>query len=249
MSQRRKTRSHRGVALVLIDVINGFDFEGAEALARAARRVAPRIEALAQRARAQKVPVIYVNDNFGRWRSDFRATVRECTRPEYLGRAVAERLRPTEADYFVLKPQHSGFYSTALDLLLDDLHVHTVVLTGFAANLCVLFTANDAHMRGYNLVVPSDCTASNTTTLTRATLLHVRNALHGSVLRSADVDSRRSACIHQPRRATRRRPSDSRRHRSACSSWGALPRRDARLHARPSMLAPLRFVLFHFALP
>ncbi|CAN5891170.1 cysteine hydrolase [soil metagenome] len=179
-----KRRSRRGVGLVLIDVINGFDFEGAEAIARAATRVAPCIEELARRARAEKVPVIYVNDNFGRWRSDFRATVRECTRPKYLGSGIAERLRPAEGDYFVLKPQHSGFYSTALELLLDELHVHTVVLTGFAANLCVLFTANDAHMRGYNVVVPSDCTASNSAALTRATLLHVSDALHGSVLPS-----------------------------------------------------------------
>jgi nicotinamidase-related amidase len=183
-----RKRGPQGVGLVLIDVINGFDFEGAGPLARAAKRVAPRIEALARRAREQNVPVIYVNDNFGRWRSDFRATVRECTRPAHLGHAVTERLRPSESDYFVLKPQHSGFYSTPLDLLLHHLHVHTVVLTGFAANLCVLFTANDAHMRGYNLVVPSDCTASNTASLTRSALVHVAEALHGDIRPAAQLD-------------------------------------------------------------
>jgi nicotinamidase-related amidase len=196
---RRTQATPSGAALVLIDVINGFDFPGSGPLVRAAKRVAPAIETLAQRARAARVPVIYVNDNFGRWRSDFRATVRECARPERHGHEVSERLRPQEGDYFVLKPQHSGFYSTALELLLDHLHAHTLVLTGFATNLCVVFTANDAHMRGFNVAVPRDCTASNTLALTRSALLHVEKALHGDVRPASRLDFAKLA-------AGRRRP-------------------------------------------
>lgn len=178
----------RGVALVLIDVINAFDFPGSRPLIRAAEKAGPSIDLLARRARETGAPVIYVNDNFGKWSSDFRATVAACTRPGLRGRAVPERLRPAAGDYFVLKPQHSGFYATPLELLLQHLGVHTLVLAGFATNICVLFTANDAHMRGLHLVVPRDAVAANTPALTRTSLEHVRLALGGQTPLSRTVD-------------------------------------------------------------
>jgi nicotinamidase-related amidase len=175
-------------AVLLVDVINDFAFEGAEPLLRAAARASRRIDVLAQRARRARVPVIYVNDNFGRWRSDFAATIAQCTRPESPGRRICERLQPRSGDYFILKPQHSAFYSTPLELLLNHLRARTLVVTGFATNLCVVFTANDAHMRGYRLVVPRDCTASNSPELTRGALAHVESALHGDVRSSSTID-------------------------------------------------------------
>ena len=75
---------------------------------------------------------------------------------------MVELLRPEEEDYFVLKPKHSGFFSTTLDTLLDYLSVQVVILTGVASNICVLFTANEAYMRDLRVVVPSDCVAANT---------------------------------------------------------------------------------------
>ena len=178
----------RGTALVLVDVINALDFPGSKGLVRAAERAAPKIERLAARARASQVPVIYVNDNFGRWRSDFKSTVQGCLAGDKPGRFVAARLRPQESDYFVLKPRHSGFYSTTLDLLLEHLQAHPLVLVGFAANVCLAFTANDAHVRGYHLVVPSDCTAAESPALTRASLAHIESVLHGDVRPSARVN-------------------------------------------------------------
>jgi nicotinamidase-related amidase len=175
-------------AVLLIDVINDFSFEGAERLIRAAHRASRRIEVLSRRAREARVPVIYVNDNFGRWRSDFATTIAQCTKPELPGRRICQRLHPQSGDYFILKPQHSAFFSTPLELLLEHLHVHTLVMTGFAANLCVVFTANDAHMRGYRLVVPSDCTASNAPALTRGALAHIETALNGDVGVSSRID-------------------------------------------------------------
>ncbi len=106
--------------------------------------------------------MIYANDNFGRWQSNFNAQVEHCLHDGVRGRSIVEKLLPEDDDYFVLKPKHSGFFSTTLDLLLKYLQVHTVILTGMAANICVLFTANDAYMRDYRLYVPSDCVASNT---------------------------------------------------------------------------------------
>src|SRR5689334_17182178 len=152
----------RGTALLLIDVINDLDFAGAEALIAEAEPMARRLAALKRRAARAGVPIVYVNDNFGQWRSDFRQTVAHCTRRASRGRRVSMRLRPTRGDYFVLKPMHSGFHGTALARLLEDLGTRRVILTGLAGNICVLFTANDAYMRGLRIYAPADCTASNT---------------------------------------------------------------------------------------
>jgi nicotinamidase-related amidase len=148
------------IALLLIDVINDLEFEGGERLLEFALPAAKKILQLKQRARRAAVPVIYVNDNFGKWRSDFKRIVEHCLEDEVRGRPIAELLEPDEDDYFVLKPKHSGFFSTTLDLLLQHLGAHTLVLTGIAGNNCVLFTANDAYMRDYRLLVPADCTVS-----------------------------------------------------------------------------------------
>jgi nicotinamidase-related amidase len=97
-------------------------------------------------------------------------------------------LRPEEDDYFVLKPKHSGFFSTTLDILLDYLGVETVVLTGLAANICVLFTANDAYMRDFHLVVPRDAVASNSREDNDYALEQMRTILKADIRPSAEVD-------------------------------------------------------------
>ena len=149
------------IALLLIDVINDFDFPEADQLLRNARPMAKKLLRLKRRAQKTGVPVIYVNDNFGRWKSDFRHTVEHCAK-NGRGSELVRLLRPEQNDYFVLKPKHSGFFSTTLETLLRYLETQTLILTGIAGNFCVLFTANDAYMRDFNLVVPSDCTVSNT---------------------------------------------------------------------------------------
>ena len=148
------------IALLLIDTINDLEFEGGEELCRSASPVAKRIALLKERAQQAHVPIVYVNDNFGKWRSDFKKIVSHCLQDNVRGGPIAELLEPDDEDYFVLKPKHSGFFSTTLDLLLEYLGARTLVLTGFAGNNCVLFTANDAYMRDYKLIVPADCIAS-----------------------------------------------------------------------------------------
>jgi nicotinamidase-related amidase len=175
------------VALLLIDVINDFDFPEAQQLLEHATPMAERLAALKRRAAGAGVPVIYVNDNFGRWRSDFRAQVEHCLRAENPGRDIVAQLRPDEHDYFVLKPKHSGFYSTTLDVLLEYLGVETLVLTGVAGNICVLYTANDAYMRDFKLVVPRDCVASNTGELNEQALEQMRVGLKADVGESASM--------------------------------------------------------------
>jgi nicotinamidase-related amidase len=132
------------VALLLIDVINDLEFPEGEQLLQYALPMAQAIAQLKRRAKQAGVPTVYVNDNFGRWQSNFNHQVEHCLRDGVRGWPVVELLQPDEQDYFVLKPKHSGFYSTALDVLLEYLGVQTLILTGIAANICVLFTANDA---------------------------------------------------------------------------------------------------------
>lgn len=173
--------SLKNTAILLIDVINDMDFPGSENLLRPAITAAVRIGALAARMRAKGVPVVYVNDNFGRWQGDFTTQIQRCTAPGSPGKAVASQLIPAPEDYFVLKPKHSGFYSTSLDVLLGFLGIDTLILTGFAADICVQYTANDAYMRDFKLIVPSDCLASESDAKTSAALEHMRIRLKARV--------------------------------------------------------------------
>jgi nicotinamidase-related amidase len=176
------------VALLLIDVINHLEFEGGDRLLEHAVPMADRLRALKRRARAAGIPAIYVNDNFGRWQSDFARVLERCRADGVRGKPIADRLIPEADDYFVLKPKHSGFYSTSLDVLLRHLETRTVILTGIAGNICVLFTACDAYMRGYDLVVPADCVASNTTEDTRHALAQMAAIFAADVTPSAELD-------------------------------------------------------------
>src|SRR6185503_678393 len=152
------------VALLVIDVINDLEFEGGDQLLKHAMPMARNISALIKRARVARILVIYVNDNFGKWQSDFKKLLAHCLEDGVRGQSLAETLRPAGEDYFVLKPKHSGFFSTTLDVLLKYLHVKTLILTGLTGDICVLFTANDAYMRDYRLFIPSDIVAAENET-------------------------------------------------------------------------------------
>jgi nicotinamidase-related amidase len=164
-------------ALILIDVINALDFRGGRRMLKTALPAARRIAALKHRARATGVPVIYANDNFGRWRSDFGEAVKQVLQADVPGRPIAELLAPDRDDYFVLKPKHSAFFSTTLDTLLEYLKASSVVLAGYAGDVCVLATALDAYMRDFHIYVPRDCTASPTPANNRAALEYMARVL------------------------------------------------------------------------
>lgn len=174
--------------LLLIDVINPLAFRGGRNLLKAALPAARRLVRLTGGAHAAGLPVIYVNDNFGYWDLGFRELVERFARRRTPGQPIVQLLAPSAADYFILKPKHSGFFGTSLELLLQRLGARHLILTGFAANICVWFTANDAHMRGYRLTVPSDCVASETAADTRYTLRQLRRVM------SADTRSAARCC-------------------------------------------------------
>jgi nicotinamidase-related amidase len=169
------------VALLLIDVINDLDFPEGEKLLRHALPMARRLARLKKRAKQHGYAAIYVNDNFGRWRSDFNAQVTHCLDDGVLGEEIVKILKPEEDDYFVLKPAHSAFYSTTLELLLKHLSATTLIITGMATNICVAFSVNDAFLRGYDVYVPEDCVAANTTKLTREALEQMKTVAKAHV--------------------------------------------------------------------
>lgn len=149
-----------GAALLLIDVVNDFEFENGAALLELALPVAKHIAKLKARAKQVGIPVIYANDNFGKWRSDLNQIVSHCLEDGVRGEPFVKLILPDKYDYFVLKPKHSGFYCTSLELLLEHVGARSLILCGIAGNNCVLFTANDAYMREFKVFVPADCVVS-----------------------------------------------------------------------------------------
>jgi nicotinamidase-related amidase len=199
------------VALLLIDWINDLEFDAGERLLKPALAAARDTASLRKRAKQAGVPVIYCNDNFGKWRSDFRTLLEHVLHDDVRGRPIAELLAPDEQDYFVLKPKHSGFHSTSLDVLLAHLGASTLILTGIAGNFCVLFTAQDAYMRDFKLIVPRDCTASEEEADNRHALEHMAKVCKADIGQSDSIDFSKSctADISPTSRSSRGRPSRS----------------------------------------
>jgi nicotinamidase-related amidase len=177
-----------GAALLLIDVINDFDFPEGDELLELALPVGKNIAELKKRAKAAAIPCVYVNDNFGKWQSDFKKIVEHCIANDAKGKDFVKQLVPGDDDYFVLKPKHSGFYSTTLDLLLTHLNAKNLILTGIAGNNCVLFTANDAYMRDFKVFVPEDCVVSNTEDENRYALKQMETVLKADTSLSSELD-------------------------------------------------------------
>ena len=182
----RPDHKNAGVALLIVDLVTDFNFDDGNRLFEAVQPKIGPIAELKARIKNAGAPVIYVNDNFGIWKNSFSKTL-DAARSSVLGKQVVSRLLPDEDDYHVLKPQRSGFFATPLDVLLSSLEVSDVVIVGVTTDICVLFTAHDAYMRGYRVKVPSDCSAA------------VEEKHHSQSLRLlkriADADTRPSAEI------------------------------------------------------
>ncbi|PYZ93897.1 isochorismatase [Salipaludibacillus keqinensis] len=151
---------YQHVAILLVDMISDYDFVDGEKLFKHTVPAAENLAELKKKAQQLEIPVLYVNDNYGKWQSDFPGIVDEMRQSER-GKKIVDLLEPVETDYFILKPQYSAFFMTPLELLLEYLNVKSLIIAGVAGNMCVHFTANDAFMRDYKLYIPSDCVASN----------------------------------------------------------------------------------------
>lgn len=187
LDNKKGIDNHSSVALLMIDVINDLNFPEADEFLKNGLAAAKRLAFLKKKCQAAEIPVIYVNDNFGIWRSDFKSVVNHCIAKASKGSEISRLLQPSDDDYFVLKPKHSGFFSTTLNVLLEYLQVRTLLIGGFAGNICVLFTANDAYMREYRLFVPSDCSASNSTKENEEAMAQIEKVLKADIRPAADL--------------------------------------------------------------
>ncbi|KAA9349237.1 isochorismatase family cysteine hydrolase [Larkinella humicola] len=176
------------IALLIIDMINDLEFPNGGRFLKPSVKAAKQIAALKQRSRDLNIPVIYINDNFGRWRSDFKEVVEHCLKDGVRGQPLAELLYPASDDYFVLKPKHSAFFATTLDTLLKYLNVKHLILTGISADICILFSAKDAYMREFGLSVPGDCLAADTTLHTKMALTYMERVLRADTTHSSKLD-------------------------------------------------------------
>ena len=174
-------------ALIVLDMFNLFDFEGGRRLGRAAQAIAPRIAQLRARFDRGKAPVIYVNDNFANWQGEFSDLVGSCLDAGGPPASIAGNLAPRPRDFHVLKPKHSAFLGTPLAILLPQLGVRRLVLTGVAADACVVATAQDANMREFPLWIPRDCVAAITEVRTRNALSLLASSMHANVQASPAV--------------------------------------------------------------
>jgi nicotinamidase-related amidase len=186
-TRARSEPADSGTALLIMDMISTWQFPDAAALRSAARTIAPRIARLKQRCHEAGVPVIYANDNLGRWRSDFRQLVELSLETGGVAAEITQQLVPDGSDYFVLKPKHSAFFATPLEVLLSHLHVRRLVITGVAADQCVLVTAAEARMRDQQVVIPYDCIGAGTPARTRAAMRHFAVALEVPTLLSTHL--------------------------------------------------------------
>ena len=182
-------RAH--TVLLILDMISDFQFPDGGAVLRSARRIAPKIAALKARASKARIPTVYVNDNLGRWRSDIRALISRCSLKDAPGCDVVQQIAPSENDFVLLKPKHSGFYATPLATLLEVAHAKRLILTGLSTHQCVLFTANDAYLREFELVIPSDCVGAPTPGQSRFALRYFSTVLKADVRPSGRLRLRR----------------------------------------------------------
>jgi nicotinamidase-related amidase len=162
MSKRAETE-HVGnlrarTVLLLVDVIQDFEYPDGDVVHERTQAIVPALVALRRRAHAAGVPVVYVNDHFGRWRSSWDGAIERAMRARRGD--VARRLRPGARDFFVLKPQRSAFHQTPLEALLDSFGAHQVVIAGITSDMCVLASASDALLCGLRVRVPRDVTTT-----------------------------------------------------------------------------------------
>lgn len=156
------------------------------------------------RARRVNIPVLYVNDNFGDWRSEKEVLIGRCL--EAKGAEFVRPLLPDSEDYFVLKPMHSAFYMTPLEVLLQHLEVEALILTGLTSTSCITVTAHDANMRGFDIYTPADCSCARSPMEHRQALAQleatsVANIRRSSTLKLPDlIRAAQIAALHEKER-------------------------------------------------
>jgi nicotinamidase-related amidase len=173
-------------ALIVVDMINAYDHPDAEHLVRSVEKALPPMRALIRRARDEGVPVIYVNDNFGKWRSHHDELLDAVLQGPHA--ALVEPIRPDDESLFVVKARHSIFYETPLEYLLFQRGVRRIVLCGQVTEQCVLYSALDAHIRHFQVGVARDAVAHIHPDLAEAALEMMTRNMSAEVSDADEVD-------------------------------------------------------------
>jgi nicotinamidase-related amidase len=173
-------------ALLVIDMLNSYEHADADKLTRSVERVLPNMESLIRRARDEDVLTIYVNDNFGSWRSDRDDLLQTALDGQY--RHLVEPIAPRDDTLFVVKARHSAFYQTPLEYLLSQQEVDRIVLTGQVTEQCIVYSALDAYIRHIGVVVPSDATAHIHEDLAKASLKMMELNMDAEILNADDLE-------------------------------------------------------------
>lgn len=174
-------------AVLVLDIFSDFDFEDGDKLFPQALKAAECLAELRGRAKEAGVPVIFVNDNFGKWNEDFKSYVRAVHDGSEKGRQIVDLVQPEDDDFHILKPQRSAFYATPLGVLLLTLNVSNLIFTGVTTDICVLFSAHDAYMRGYQIQIPQDCTAAVKETYHKTALSFLERVTYADVRPSSEI--------------------------------------------------------------
>jgi nicotinamidase-related amidase len=172
-------------ALIVVDMLNTYEFEDADRLAESAERSLPCMRRLLDRAAEEDVLTIYVNDNHGTWTSDRGDLIESALggrRPD-----LVEPLVPRDEALFVVKARHSIFFQTPLEYLLGQEGVGRLVLTGQVTEQCIVYSALDAYIRHIEIAVPRDAVAHIHAHLAEASLEMMARNMRADVCATDDV--------------------------------------------------------------
>ena len=173
-------------ALLIVDLINSFTFKHGSVLAEKSIHMVPKINYIRDIFKNKKLPTIYVNDHYKIEKPTQEKLIKHCLNP--LSYDLIKQIQPNEEDYFIFKPNYSGFYLTNLDELLKKLNITHLVIVGVAGNRCVLFTANDAFMRDYNLIIPQDAISSVTDYDEKVAIYMMKDILNATVIQTQEIE-------------------------------------------------------------
>ncbi|KQL39088.1 hypothetical protein AN960_11420 [Bacillus sp. FJAT-25509] len=173
-------------ALLIVDLINSFTFKHGSVLAEKSIHMVPKINYIRDIFKNKKLPTIYVNDHYKIENPTQKKLIKHCLNP--LSYDLIKQIQPNEEDYFIFKPNYSGFYLTSLDELLKKLKITHLVIVGVAGNRCVLFTANDAFMRDYNLIIPQDAISSVTDYDEKVAIYMMKDILNATLIQTQEIE-------------------------------------------------------------
>jgi nicotinamidase-related amidase len=169
------------VAVLVIDMLNTYRHEDADMLARnVADIVDPLAELVARVRDRDDLDLIYVNDNYGDFDADFRDVVEAALhgqRPD-----LVTPIAPDENCLRLLKVRHSAFYASSLDYLLRRLETRKLILTGQVTEQCILYSALDAYVRHFSVVVAPDAVAHIDPELSDAALTMMARNMHAEIV-------------------------------------------------------------------